>query len=192
MQKNSLKKNSAKFDLKPVLRKIKPGKDEQKKFSTATASFLKSLNAALGKDGTALLGGSGAKGTWLSGSHDMDVFVAFDYKKYADHSSELSGLLEKGLKKAFPKTGIDRLHGIRDYFQLSYQSLMFEIVPILKINKAEEARNITDISPLHSAWVNKHAAKVKDDIRLLKQFCKANNMYGAESYIGGFSGYVLE
>ena len=33
---------------------------------------------------------------------------------------------------------------------------------------------------------------MKDDIRLAKRFCRANGLYGAESYIGGFSGYVLE
>ena len=33
---------------------------------------------------------------------------------------------------------------------------------------------------------------MQDDIRLAKQFCKANGLYGAESYISGFSGYVLE
>ncbi len=178
--------------MKSILQKIKPSKEEEKHFTTATASFLKSLNAALGMEATAILGGSGAKGTWLSGNHDVDVFVVFDYKKYVDKSAELSGFLEKALKKAFPKGAIERLHGSRDYFQLSYQGLMFEAVPILKISKAEQAQNITDISPLHSQWVNKHAAKIKDDIRLLKQFCKANTLYGAESYIGGFSGYVLE
>lgn len=179
--------------MKTVLQKIKPSKDEEKKFTAATASFLKTLNAALASLGAmAILGGSGAKGTWLSGSHDVDIFVLFDLKKYADQSAELSEMLEKALKKAFPKTKIQRLHGSRNYFQFSYQGLMFEAVPILKISKAEQARNITDISPLHSKWVNRHAQKVKDDIRLLKQFCKANAMYGAESYIGGFSGYVLE
>jgi len=179
--------------MKPVLQKIKPSKEEEKKFTTATASFLKALNAALfSLTAKAILGGSGAKGTWLAGSHDVDIFVRFDLKKYGDKSAELSELLEKVLKKAFPKINISRLHGSRDYFQLWYQGLMFEAVPILKISKAEQALNITDISPLHSAWVNKHAVRAKDDIRLLKQFCKANNLYGAESYIGGFSGYVLE
>ena len=179
--------------MKSVLQEIKPSKEEEKKFVTATASFLKALNAALTSlEAKAILGGSGAKGTWLSGSHDVDIFVLFDMKKYGEKSAELSEPLEGTLEKAFPKANIERLHGSRDYFQLFYQDLMFEVVPILKINKAEQARNITDISPLHSAWANKHAAKVKDDIRLLKQFCKANDLYGAESYIGGFSGYVLE
>lgn len=179
--------------MKSALQKIKPVQKEERTFIATTHSFLKTLNAVLKPiPAKAILGGSGAKGTWLSGSHDVDIFVLFDYKKYADQSAELSQLLEKALKKTFSKLKINRLHGSRDYFQLFYQGLMFEIVPILRISKAEQARNITDISPLHSAWVNKHAAKVKDDIRLLKQFCKANNMYGAESYIGGFSGYVLE
>ncbi|MEK6809400.1 MAG: CCA tRNA nucleotidyltransferase [Nanoarchaeota archaeon] len=179
--------------MKTVLQKIKPNKEEEKHFLLAAASFIKSLNAALAAMGAkAILGGSGAKGTWLSGSHDVDIFVLFDLKKYEGQSEELSNLLEKALKKTFPAIKMRRVHGSRDYFQLSYEGLLFETVPILKINKAEQARNITDISPLHSAWVEKHAAGIKDDIRLLKQFCKANNMYGAESYIGGFSGYVLE
>ena len=177
--------------MKLILAAIKPSKKEEKQFSTSANGFLRTLNAVL-VDAKAILGGSGAKGTWLSGNHDVDIFVLFDYKKYANMSAELSGLLEKSLKKTFPKVKIERLHGSRDYFQFAYRGLLFEVVPILKIAKAERALNITDISPLHSAWVNKHAAKVKDDIRLLKQFCKANNMYGAESYIGGFSGYVLE
>ena len=67
-----------------------------------------------------------------------------------------------------------------------------EVVPIIKINKSEEALNITDISPLHALWVNKKAQKLKDEIRLAKQFCRANKLYGAESHISGFSGYVLE
>src|SRR3989344_8318798 len=157
--------------MEKVLTKIKPSKEEEKNFTQATASFIKTLNSALTTTGAkAILGGSGAKGTWLSGSYDVDIFVLFDLKKYNDKSGELSNLLEKALKKAFSTLKIQRLHGSRDYFQLSYQKLAFETVPILKITHAEQARNITDISPLHSGWVNKHAAKLKDEIRFLKQF----------------------
>jgi len=94
------------------------------------------------------------------------------------------------LKKTFKK--FDRLHGSRDYFQIKEKDFTFEIVPIVKISKAEQALNITDISPLHAKWVNKNGKKFFDDIRLTKAFCKANQIYGAESYIKGFSGYVLE
>ncbi len=180
-----------KTHLQQVLVKIKPNPLEQRHAKEITASFLKSLNSKL-KDAQAILGGSGAKDTWLAGNHDVDVFVRFDYQKYADKSLELSKFLQAALQKAFPKIKISRVHGSRDYFQLCFQSLNLEVIPILKIGKAEQAKNITDVSPLHSLWVNKHTKKIKDEIRLAKQFLKANNMYGAESHIMGFSGYVVE
>ena len=34
--------------------------------------------------------------------------------------------------------------------------------------------------------------KILDEIKIAKAFCHANNCYGAESYINGFSGYGLE
>ena len=177
--------------MQSVLKTIKPGKEEISNFNKVTKEFLTTLNSKL-KDAKAILGGSGAKDTWLSGNHDVDLFVQFDNQKFSQESHLISEHLEKTLKKAFPKFKIERLHGSRDYFQLDYKELNFEVVPIIKINKSEEALNITDISPLHALWVNKKAQKLKDEIRLAKQFCRANKLYGAESHISGFSGYVLE
>ncbi|MEK6876995.1 MAG: hypothetical protein AABX63_06245, partial [Nanoarchaeota archaeon] len=133
------------------------------------------------------LGGSGAKGTWLK-TFDADIFVMFNYGRYKDKSGQLSDILGKSLKKHFK---ITRLHGSRDYFQIKQGKFTFEIIPILEIKKAEQAKNITDVSPLHSSFVLKHK-KLIDEIRLTKQFFKAAGVYGAESYIQGFSGYVCE
>ena len=177
--------------MREVLNKIKPSKAEHALFQATTTCFLKKINSNL-KKAEAILGGSGAKDTWLSGSADVDIFVRFDYDSFSSQKKSLSDLLEEVLKKSFPKLKIERLHGSRDYFQLVYEHLHFEVVPILKIAKAEEAKNITDISPLHALWVNKNSKKIKDEIRLAKQFCKAHSLYGAESHIMGFSGYVLE
>ena len=174
-----------------VLQKIKPSTEEHTQAAYITLLFLKSLNSKL-KDASAILGGSGAKDTWLSGNHDVDVFVLFDYTKFSSRSMELSNLLETALKKAFPTIKPSKVHGSRDYFQLTYQNLKMEVIPILKLSKAEHAKNITDVSPLHSIWVNKHTTKLKDEIRLTKQFLKAQSLYGAESHIMGLSGYVVE
>jgi len=177
--------------MQEVLKQISPSKEERAQFSKTINSFLQKLNAQL-KDGKALLGGSGSKDTWLAGSKDADIFIQFDFNKYASNSDQLSEVLEKHLKKAFPKLKIERFHGSRDYFNVQYENITFEVIPILKIKKSEEAVNITDISPLHSIWVNKHTVNMKDDIRLAKKFCWAYGLYGAESYIRGFSGYVIE
>jgi len=175
--------------MESIISKIKPDRKERYKFRQTANNFLTKLNPNL-KDAQAILGGSGAKDTWLAGNHDIDIFVLFDYKRYSEQSDSISDILEKKLKKCF--TNLNRLHGSRDYFQLNFEGLIIEVIPILKINKSSKALNITDISPLHTKWVNKHTKSKKDQVRLAKQFCKANNLYGAESHITGFSGYVLE
>ena len=135
--------------LKEVLKSIKPLPVEEKKFQLATAVVLKKLVRAL-PHSKAIVGGSVAKGTWLKGTKEVDIFVAFDYKKYAADSDRLSDHLDAGLKKTYPQR--QRLHGSRDYFQVLLQGYTFEIIPILQISKPEQARNITDMSLLHAEW----------------------------------------
>jgi len=174
--------------LKEVLAEIKPTEKERKEIKEKIAVFLNKLNKSL-KDAKAVLGGSGAKDTWLKGVKDADIFVLYNYSKYKDKSNQLSDILQKTLKKNFKN--ISRVHGSRDYFQIKSKNFRFEIIPILNIKKAEQSINITDISPLHASFVKKYS-KLSDETRLLKQFCKAQNCYGAESYISGFSGYSCE
>ena len=51
----------------------------------------------------------------------------------------------------------------------------------LAIKAAEDAENITDVSPLHSKWVQKHSnEKIRDEIRLTKQFFKAKSKEAAD------------
>ncbi|MFH1409621.1 MAG: nucleotidyltransferase domain-containing protein [Nanoarchaeota archaeon] len=152
--------------------------------------FLATLNSSLRKnryDAKAIAGGSIAKGTFLKEQHDIDIFVLFGKKH---HDQDLSKLLEKVMKPFRPQ----RLHGSRDYF-LVKRKINFEVVPVLKVQKPSQAKNITDVSPHHVTWVKKHLKKhpkLADDIRLAKQFNKAICAYGAESFIGGFSGHVID
>lgn len=163
---------------------FKPSKKEELKIKKTVKEFIKKIRIPNTK---IILGGSGAKGTWLPNTHDIDIFVKFNYEKYKDKSDIISSILERYLKKKFK---ISKLHGSRDYFQINYKYYVFEVVPILDIKNIKQMRNITDISPLHIRWVNKY--NYKDDIRKLKLLCRKNKVYGAESYIGGFSGYALE
>ncbi|MCK5283026.1 MAG: CCA tRNA nucleotidyltransferase [Nanoarchaeota archaeon] len=170
---------------KEVLSEIKPSKEEEKEVLDKIDKIIKKIRKAMPYCNV-VLGGSGEKGTWLSRAHDADIFVGFAKGKYK--SGELADVVEKKLKKIFK---ITRLHGSRDYFQTRQEGYTFEIVPIIDIRKADEALNITDISPLHAKWVKKHR-KYADEIRLAKRFFKAAKIYGAESYINGFSGYICE
>ncbi|MBI4017267.1 MAG: hypothetical protein HY363_06265 [Candidatus Aenigmarchaeota archaeon] len=148
-------------------------------------AFVDNINRAAKKGNIrakAVLGGSFAKDTCIVGDFDVDVFVQF-HSSYDD--GKLSDMLYELIKEHKPV----RIHGSRDYFQIK-NKILFEIVPVREIHAPADARNVTDFSPFHVAWVKK--AKLSDEIRLAKKFCKAQGVYGAESYRQGFSGHVLD
>jgi tRNA nucleotidyltransferase (CCA-adding enzyme) len=139
---------------------------------------------------TVVLGGSMAKGTYLAGDHDADVFVRFS-PEYDDR--ELADRLEQVIRAVFKR--YERVHGSRDYFHVYAGSYLFEFIPVLNIGSWAEARNVTDMSPLHVQYVAQKIGEKPElsaSIRLTKQFCKAAKIYGAESYIGGLSGHVID
>ncbi len=171
---------------KKILESCKPSPQEQQHLQKVVKEVTSKINIS---GATPILGGSGAKDTWLKGTHDIDIYVKFNVRQYHDKSDQLADILGKVVKKQFKK--VDHLHGSRDYYQVIMPPYTVEIVPILDIKKAAEARNITDFSHLHVQYVRKHK-KLTDDIRLAKLFAKAQGVYGAESYIQGFSGYVME
>ncbi|MBU2637841.1 MAG: nucleotidyltransferase domain-containing protein [Nanoarchaeota archaeon] len=170
--------------LQEALKRIKPSKAEEKKVNAIAVAIIKKINIP---NTVPAIGGSFAKGTWLKGNHDIDIYVRFSKKQYS--GKDISLILGQVLRKEFKK--VDTLHGSRDYFQITHKPYTVEIVPIMDVEKADLAENITDVSPLHVVWVSHHK-HLLDDMRLAKAFFKANRLYGAESYIQGFSGYVLE
>jgi tRNA nucleotidyltransferase (CCA-adding enzyme) len=175
--------------LRDALSGIKPASDELEEAERFAAELNERLKAKRIR-AVAMVGGSGAKATHLKGDHDIDLFVRFDYKAYKGRNEELSDLLAKALPK-----GAERIHGSRDYFQLRRGEYLFEIVPVLNVTRPEQALNVMDVSPLHVSYVAKRIRAnplLADEIRLAKQFCKAAKVYGAESYINGFSGHVLD
>jgi len=111
--------------LSEVTKDIRPDKNYEKEILDKANKIIKKISKGL-KNANAILGGSGAKGTWLK-TFDADIFVKFNYGKFKDKSDELSDILEKFLKRRFK---ITRLHGSRDYFQIKQGKFTFEIVLI--------------------------------------------------------------
>lgn len=167
-----------------ILQEIKPSKKEADKANKNVSSFIRILEKRV-PDCKIVLGGSFAKDTWLSGNHDIDIFIRFPYNKYKN--KDISGIL----KDRLGNIKFDVIHGSRDYFQIRNTGFKFELIPVLNIKNAKEAKNITDLSPFHTLWV-KENSKSSDEIRLAKKFIKENDLYGAETHIKGFSGYTIE
>lgn len=177
--------------LQDVLEDIVPDEEEMKKMEIVINSFTEKLRKKIGSlkiDAEVFLGGSFAKKTVIKkDNYDVDLFVRFD-KKYGKKIPELIEKILDGLHAT-------KIHGSRDYFRIKLKDDLFlEVIPVLKIKKATEMENITDLSFMHVRYIERKIKKqqILDDIKLAKAFCYANKCYGAESYIQGFSGYALE
>lgn len=176
---------------KQILEEIKPSEEEMEFISGKVREFKKKLENRLKTreiNAQVFIGGSFAKGTLVRKKlYDVDIFVRFDKKHRKENLSDLIEVLLEDLD-------IERVHGSRDYFRIRIsEKVLFEIVPVLKISKPEQAENVTDLSYFHVSYIKKiKERKILEDIMIAKRFCQANKCYGAESYIKGFSGYSLE
>jgi len=179
--------------LKEALTEAKPSLKEIGDIENRLKDFLIKLNHKLKSskiDAEVFVGGSYAKRTLIKREkYDVDIFVRFDKKYIGKDISALTHKILEGIK-----SNPIRIHGSRDYFKVNVEPwIFFEIVPVIKISKPQEAENITDLSYFHVKYLNKKLKKgLSDDIILAKSFCHANRVYGAESHIKGFSGYSLE
>ncbi len=136
------------------------------------------------------IGGSLAKGTVVQkhGKLDADIFVVYpDEKKIST--------LGKTLKTMSLPGKLKLVHGSRDYYQVVNENIIYELIPVVENKDPAQALNVTDVSLSHVKYVLGEIKKnptLANEIRLAKVFCAAQGCYGAESYIGGFSGYALE
>ena len=66
--------------LSEAIKRIKPDKEYEKEILLKANKIIIKINGSL-KNAKAVLGGSGAKGTWLK-TFDADIFVKFNYAKF--------------------------------------------------------------------------------------------------------------
>ena len=182
-------KKSINSVIKEVLDEVHPSQEDVDLIESSLKEFLTKLEKSLKRlkiNAEIFVGGSYAKDTMIKkDNYDIDIFVRFV------KDQDISKLTEKALKSF----GAKIIHGSRDYFQVTVtKDIFFEIIPVVKVKNPKEAKNITDLSYSHVKYMNRKVKtkKLLDEIKLAKVFCYANDCYGAESYIQGFSGYALE
>ncbi len=187
------KEKEIKKILTEVLKKIKPTSEQRKKFEEISKKVLKISNQEAQKfQAKSILAGSLTRGTWLPDKFEFDVFVIFP-----DNIPE-ERLEEFGLKLG--KTVIEELGGKHwtEYAQHPYtrgiiEGVQIDIVPCYEVESGEKIKSAVDRTPFHVEYLNKHLPRgLSDDVRLLKRFLKANNIYGADTKTEGFSGYICE
>ncbi|UCG95862.1 MAG: CCA tRNA nucleotidyltransferase [archaeon] len=147
---------------------------------------------AKGYNVKAVFCGSVAKGTWLAGNKDIDMFLLFNEK------TSRKNLEEKGMMLA--KKIITNLWG---KYEIAYSEHPYvrgfladhrvEIVPAYDIKDAGKIKSAVDRTPHHVKYVeNRITENQMNEVRLLKKFCRGIGAYGSDLRTEGFSGYLCE
>ncbi|HML05287.1 MAG TPA: CCA tRNA nucleotidyltransferase, partial [Methanobacterium sp.] len=183
------------INLDAVLENIRPTREELKKVEILSSKLIQIINDyAVKNDITAeaVLVGSVAKSTWLSGRADIDIFIKFpldtskeDLKKYG---------LELGHNCIETMKGKSELrYASHPYVTGFIEGYEMDFVPCYTIKDAAELKSAVDRTILHTEYVKKNLKEEqKGEVLLLKKFMESIHTYGAEFKVGGFSGYLCE
>ena len=132
--------------------------------------------------------GSISRGTSIKGNFDVDVFFLFPTNLSKDE------IYSRLLRAASRVLDVYEVHyAEHPYLQHIVGDLKLDLVPAYNISDTSKMQSAVDRTPFHMRYLqSKLTSKMKDDVLLLKQFLKSLNLYGAELYIKGFSGYLCE
>ena len=135
------------------------------------------------------LGGSFAKKTWLMQNSDIDIFIRFKRDTSEKEFEDIS--LGIGLS-VLPADSRDVRYSQHPYVEGKIKDTRVNIVPCYDV-KDKEWKSAADRSPFHTRYMRRALTpKMRNEVRILKTFLRANKILGAEIAIQGFSGYVAE
>jgi len=134
-------------------------------------------------------GGSFAKGTWLPQNADVDIFIKFKKETSEENFEKISKKIGFSSMKSFNPYVRYSEH---PYVEAKIKGTKINVVPCYDV-KLGNWKSSADRSPFHTKNIkNILTPKMKNEVRLLKTFLQAMNIYGAEMPKQGFSGYVSE
>lgn len=175
-----------------VLSAIRPSKTQVRllnSFYKLIKSRLEECIKAHGLRGTVEAEGSFAKGTLLSDKWEIDVFILFEGVD-DEWINNFSLKIITNCLKGLPMVGRYAQH---PYITVVLNGLEADIVPTIKLDKPRPRGMGVERTPFHTRYVKTRLNPcLADDVRLLKSFLKGIGAYGAETHIGGFTGYLAE
>ncbi len=169
-----------------VLRSVKPSDEERDRVRSAVDE----ISARLEREGLRFeLGGSYARDTWISGSYDVDFFVLYD-PSLGDEGISRKGI--EDLTRAVKGLNYWFRYAEHPYIEGELNGVKFNLVPCADTEKGKWVTSM-DRSRYHTLYLSSVLdERLRDEVRVLKAFLRANSLYGAEIRVGGFSGYATE
>src|SRR6476620_767924 len=135
------------------------------------------------------VGGSYAKGTWLTEDNDIDFFVKINpnvNKREFEQLGTTIGLYALCKYRPYLR------YSDHPYIEAKIQKVRINIVPCYQVNRGQW-KSAADRSPFHTIFMTENLDEnMKGQVRILKRFLKSIGIYGSQLSVGGFSGYVTE
>ena len=171
--------------------RIDPDERERERMRAATAALVERADEAIADlpvEADAMQVGSTARGTWISGDRDIDLFVRFpadlDREKLERYGLDVGHAVLPDGREEFAE---------HPYVTGEYDGFDVDLVPCYRLDSATEIQSAVDRTPFHNRYL---AERLDDDlageVRLFKQFLKGVGAYGSDLRTRGFSGYLTE
>lgn len=177
--------------LTTVRERVTPSPEEQEALREAASELIDQAERALDDlsvEGEAFLVGSAARGTWIAGEQDIDLFVRFPRVLDREELEELG--LEVG--HAVLPDGREEW-AEHPYVTGEYQGFDVDLVPCYDVDSAQDIESAVDRTPFHTAYLTERLTDdVALEVRLFKQFLQGVGIYGSNLKTQGFSGYLTE
>ncbi len=184
--------------LRKVLKKVFPEEEEWKEvlnFCKRVISSALRICSSSPYSPSPHIVGSAIRRTFIKGDHDVDLFLV--YPREADEKRALEDFLILG-KRIYEDLGgsWELKYAQHPYYRGRVEEdFTLEIVLSFKFEKGEKVKSPVDRSVEHDRFLKRKLLEnkgLRKEIVLMKAFLKGIGAYGAESYVGGFSGYLTE
>jgi tRNA nucleotidyltransferase (CCA-adding enzyme) len=171
--------------------RVTPDEAERERLASTVETLRERAESALADlpvEGRVEQVGSSARGTWLAGDRDIDLFVCFP----TDLPRE--DLEQYGLRvgRAVLPDGREE-YAEHPYVTGTVDGFDVDLVPCYDVESAAAIRSSVDRTPFHDEYLRERLdADLAGDVRVCKAFLKGIGSYGSDLRTRGFSGYLAE
>lgn len=138
-----------------------------------------------------LMTGSASRGTFVKGDKDIDIFMQFPPELSIDELKTRGLDTAYAVVREFGGTAVEK-YAEHPYLNATIEGFDVDLVPCYHVASTAEMKCAVDRTPFHARYLIPRIGNLKEDVILLKQFCKGGGVYGSDLMTGGFSGYLCE
>jgi len=174
-----------------VRERVTPDDDERRRLRSVAARVIAAAEEAVADfpvEADVVQVGSTARGTWISGDRDIDVFVRFP-PDLDREDLERYGL---AVGRAAVPDGREE-YAEHPYITGTVEGFDVDLVPCYRVEDGTAIQSAVDRTPFHTRYLDERISDgLAGEVRVTKAFLKGIGVYGSDLRTEGFSGYLTE